>query len=248
MARDPQRLASEVQAPRAIRLTFSFEGSQVRLLSEHPVAMTVIPSAALDSDRPIASFWFEVQNRQGEPLYRRSERNPFDPWIEVTADDPDSSLMHVRSQRRDGFFTLVVPDLNDAHSVALFGDKAATAGADAGTSASRGEIARFTLAKATEAGNKVADSTPPTTLSDTLLSYAGSAAIHLSASDNAGGSGVAHTYYKIDGRSQQEGNTVVVNAPGRHTLEFWSVDRAGNVEELNTVSFTIVASTRKGRA
>ena len=84
----------------------------------------------------------------------------------------------------------------------------------------------------------MADSTPPTTISDTLVRYVGSATIHLFATDNAGGSGVAHTYYRVDGKPLQEGTTVVVKASGRHTLEFWSVDRAGNVEELKSIGFS----------
>ena len=41
---------------------------------------------------------------------------------------------------------------------------------------------------------------PPTTTSDALVSYIGAATIHLSALDlPLGGSGVAHTYYVLDG-------------------------------------------------
>jgi thermitase len=74
------------------------------------------------------------------------------------------------------------------------------------------------------------DTTPPTTTSNAVGSYVGAASIHLTATDNAGGSGVAHTYYKLDGGTQAEGLTVAATGVGSHSLEFWSVDVAGNVE------------------
>jgi RHS repeat-associated protein len=60
------------------------------------------------------------------------------------------------------------------------------------------------------------DNTPPTTTSDATSSYNGTATISLSATDNAGGSGVADTYYMVDSlstsggsRSQVDSRTVV---------------------------------------
>ena len=87
----------------------------------------------------------------------------------------------------------------------------------------------------------VADTVAPVTTSDALANYVSSAAIHLSAVDNAGGSGVAHTYYVLDGGSQAAGTLVSVGTVGNHTLSFWSVDVAGNVEAAHLVSFAIAA-------
>lgn len=83
------------------------------------------------------------------------------------------------------------------------------------------------------------DTTAPITSSNAVAEYTGSATILLSATDNAGGSGVAHTYYRLDGGLQTEGTTIVVNTHGAHVLEFWSVDAAGNSEVHKTVNFTI---------
>jgi hypothetical protein len=78
----------------------------------------------------------------------------------------------------------------------------------------------------------VVDRTAPVTTSDAVLNYTGSATINLSATDNAGGSGVAHTYYKLDGGAQTMGFVITVPAAvgTLHSLEFWSVDNAGNTE------------------
>ncbi|WP_042478701.1 OmpL47-type beta-barrel domain-containing protein [Bacillus ndiopicus] len=52
-------------------------------------------------------------------------------------------------------------------------------------------------------------------------------------------SGVAKTFYSIDGSSFVEGNTFTVQQEGKHTIQFYSVDLAGNVEDLNTIEVKI---------
>ena len=89
----------------------------------------------------------------------------------------------------------------------------------------------------------ITDSIAPTTTSNAVVSYTGSATITLSATDNVGGSGVATTYYILDGGAQTAGTSVTVSASGAHSLEFWSVDVAGNVETPHTtVNFSITAA------
>jgi hypothetical protein len=86
------------------------------------------------------------------------------------------------------------------------------------------------------------DTTAPTTSSDAVASYPNSATIHLSATDNTGGSGVAHTYYILDSQLQAEGLTVTTSVIGAHTLEFWSTDVAGNIETPHkTAAFQVTA-------
>lgn len=76
------------------------------------------------------------------------------------------------------------------------------------------------------------DFTPPTTTSDAKTWYSGPAIVNLIPSDS--GSGVGHTYYILDGGQQTEGTVVGIAGAGTHTLEFWSVDVAGNVELTHT--------------
>jgi photosystem II stability/assembly factor-like uncharacterized protein len=83
------------------------------------------------------------------------------------------------------------------------------------------------------------DSTAPTTLSDAAPSYTGPATIHLTPTDNFGGSGVAHTWWRLDGGTATEGTTIHTTAAGPHSLEFWSVDVQGNIESHKNVSFSV---------
>jgi len=84
------------------------------------------------------------------------------------------------------------------------------------------------------------DAIPPTTTSDVKSAYVASAMITFSASDNAGGSGVSHTYHILDGAPQAEGLSVSTSVLGGHTLSFWSVDVAGNAEPHHTAGFSVV--------
>lgn len=55
-------------------------------------------------------------------------------------------------------------------------------------------------------------------------------------------SGVKATYYKLDGGSATQGTSVAINGDGTHTLEYWSVDLAGNIEAAKSVAVKIDSS------
>jgi RTX calcium-binding nonapeptide repeat (4 copies) len=88
------------------------------------------------------------------------------------------------------------------------------------------------------------DDTPPVTsasLSGTPGGvYISNAVVTLTASD--AGSGVAGTYYAIDGGSQQTySGSFDVSGVGLHKIAFWSSDNAGNTATATTDQFTIDA-------
>lgn len=92
------------------------------------------------------------------------------------------------------------------------------------------------------------DSAPPVTTDNAAGSYdgAGDHHIDLSATD-AGGSGVAHTYFELDGAAAVDGSMVMVpeNATVEadfHSLKYWSVDGAGNVEAPKWAFFWVDAT------
>jgi hypothetical protein len=61
--------------------------------------------------------------------------------------------------------------------------------------------------------------------------------VHLVAGDNL--SGVANTNYRLDGAPQASGADVPVTGDGVHSLEFWSVDMAGNEEPHHLINVLI---------
>jgi hypothetical protein len=85
-----------------------------------------------------------------------------------------------------------------------------------------------------------ADVTPPvTTATAPQGTVTTDATVTLAATDNQGGSGVAATYYTVDGGAQQKGNTVTLNTSGTHTVSYWSTDWAGNTEQPHSVTVSI---------
>lgn len=92
----------------------------------------------------------------------------------------------------------------------------------------------------------VIDNTAPTTTSDLAATYNGPATIKLTATDNTDGSGVAHTFYRLDGAAPVEGTTINVPAPASgataHSIEFWSEDAVGNVETPHATGNFLVKS------
>jgi hypothetical protein len=232
--RRPSRDLEDVAYRQALRLTFSFDGPQVQLILREPVEMTLPPSAQITDEPPGAAFWFEIHDAERSPLYRRTHRHPLDPTVEVRTGDPERPLAHVDSGRTSGTFTLMVPDLAEAQSVVLYGWDVP---AERDREPAPVELAHFPIGAAVNDDMLARDTVPPTTVSDAVASYRGTAVIHLRAFDNMGD--VARTLYRLDDGDEQEGLTVIVGEPGRHRLAFWSVDRAGNVEAENVITFTV---------
>lgn len=93
------------------------------------------------------------------------------------------------------------------------------------------------------ATNASGDTTPPVTTANALAVYNGPARIDFTITDN-GKVGVGTTFYKLDGGPVTAGSHVLASTAGSHTLEFWSVDQAGNVEAPpKIVSFEVVLDT-----
>jgi hypothetical protein len=88
------------------------------------------------------------------------------------------------------------------------------------------------------------DSVPPsTTLATTPANPDGnndwfkrsSVTFTLGATDPSPGSGVASSFYTVDGGSTQTyTGTVTIASQGNHTIQYWSTDNAGNTETANT--------------
>lgn len=92
------------------------------------------------------------------------------------------------------------------------------------------------------------DTAAPTTGSNAAASYLGMGVVNLTISDPFPTSGIAHTYYKIDGGAQAEGTQIRVPGPTSgsavHTVEYWSIDNSGNTESPHkSKTFTLTADT-----
>ena len=83
------------------------------------------------------------------------------------------------------------------------------------------------------------DTEAPVTTSDVQSVLLVPTVINYSITDNGGKVSLGTTYSRLDGGQSEVGTSFLVETVGSHTLEFWTVDQAGN-EELphNFVNFT----------
>jgi hypothetical protein len=109
-------------------------------------------------------------------------------------------------------------------------------GASLSASASISDLAG-NVASATVSGIKI-DRTAPITTSNAPVGWqSANVSVHFTANDNL--AGVATTYSKLDGAGSVSGTDITVTAEGTHTIEFWSVDAAGNAESHHTATVQI---------
>ena len=75
--------------------------------------------------------------------------------------------------------------------------------------------------------------------------YTGPATVTLTATDNAGGSGVARTEYQVDAATEWTpyAGPVTVSGDGVHQVRFRSVDEAGNTEAASAALAPITTAT-----
>jgi hypothetical protein len=141
-----------------MRLTFSYQGDQVKLVSQQPVEMTVPPSDPVKGYAQQKGFWAELKSDQDKTLFRRVLHNPTRNDAEVFSDDPEQSISRAPAPKRKGVFVVVVPHTEKGREVTLSRSSGnpniEAAGAPRGMAAMRSlatgpatEIARFKLKK-----------------------------------------------------------------------------------------------------
>jgi len=186
--------------------------------------------------------------------------------LQHPTDSPSGNPFTVTVRAQDRYFNLVPGFTGQVHFLSSDGSSVLPAdytftAADGGSHTFTNGVTLFTVgsqtvsvydtssplqAQATVVVGPPPDSTPPTTtaaLSGTAGNngwYTGPVTVTLSAQDDMGGTGVAHTYYTVDGGPQQTGISLTVSANDTHSVAYWSVDNAGN-EELphKIISFKI---------
>jgi hypothetical protein len=99
--------------------------------------------------------------------------------------------------------------------------------------------------EATKTVTVLIDKTPPHTTSDVTPFYVSAATINLLPSDPV--SGVRGAYAWLDGDAPARQTAVSTDALGTHTVSFFSVDNAGNIEPTATAAFTVLATARTDR-
>jgi hypothetical protein len=104
----------------AVRLTFAYEGTEVRLVDRQHVEAIVPPGESERLPDGASGFWIELRDKGGAPLYQRSLYQPVRMEAEVFPEDHDELPYYVPRSSPTGAFAIVVPDLPDAERAALY--------------------------------------------------------------------------------------------------------------------------------
>ena len=107
--------------PQALRVTFGYQGSQVRVLGSERVAMLVPAPVGDPPDAGQTGYWLTVRDAAGRVMYHQPLQDPLQTSVEVFAPDPRQPITRMSNPVREGRFTAIVPDTPDAEIVELYG-------------------------------------------------------------------------------------------------------------------------------
>src|ERR1051325_3426712 len=99
---------------KAMRLTFSYDGDDVKLISQQRAEMVVPASDPVTRFKKQKGFWAELKNDRDKTLYRRVMHNPTRNDAEVFPDPdiPGQGISRAPAPKRKGVFVVVVPDID----------------------------------------------------------------------------------------------------------------------------------------
>jgi hypothetical protein len=112
-------MAAERPPRGAVRLTFSYERDDVRLVDRRRVDMMAPPGEPDRIPRRASGFWVELRDARNRVLYQRVVRQPVRFEAEAFGDKPGDPLGWRPVADPSGSFALVVPDLPGGETVAL---------------------------------------------------------------------------------------------------------------------------------
>ena len=116
-----RKLVTALSAPsnRAYRVTFSYEGDKVTLVSQQRVEVILHPPHPVEGNEGQAGFWFTVHDAKNQPVYRRLMQSPIRHDVEVFSAEGDKSIHRQPFERPKGAFTILVPEIEGAQSVSI---------------------------------------------------------------------------------------------------------------------------------
>ena len=115
--------AASKQVPRALRLTFTYEGEKVSLVERQPIekrTRQTDPILKEGEASQYSGFWIELHDAKNRTIYRRVLHNPIQFSVEVPSDKPHQSFERHTIENPRGTFFVIVPDLDQAESIVIF--------------------------------------------------------------------------------------------------------------------------------
>jgi hypothetical protein len=146
----PKARKKSPESNKAMRLTFSYDGNNVKLLTQQRIEMNV-PSSDVLKGYGQKGFWAELKSGSDKTLYRSVMHNPTKNDAEVFPETPGGEISRQPAPKRKGVFVVVVPDTAKGEEVILCRSAPERKGPTKGISAlaikPAEEILRFKLKK-----------------------------------------------------------------------------------------------------
>ena len=101
------------------RLTFSFRDGTIDLVSQQRVDMRTPAGTGPKTLEARADFWYELLDDDANVLYRFAASDPIPTDVEVFSDDPERTVERAPHPPKEGVFTVLVPEIDDATEVLL---------------------------------------------------------------------------------------------------------------------------------
>jgi hypothetical protein len=101
----------------SLRLTFSYDKGDVKLINKQAVRMTAAPSYPLSKFEGQSGFWMLLKDKEGKHLYRRIIQNPIRTDEEVFSEDSSEGIIRTPVSHPKGEFQIVVPDIPEAEEL-----------------------------------------------------------------------------------------------------------------------------------
>lgn len=103
----------------AIRLTFDYEGEQLKVVSEEKVEK-MVPLFKEVEDKS-SGAWIELKDKEGNILHTQAMDIPFAPDLESFSNDPKKpSIIRKKTADLEGGFSILIPDIPEVSEVEVF--------------------------------------------------------------------------------------------------------------------------------
>ena len=114
-------------APQALRLTFSYKGSEITLIDSQEITKAIPPTDAIETDYPLSGFSFELKDAGDASVFRRFMHSPIPDSVEVFPSEGRGPITQQTVRDPEGVFTVLVPVIREARAL-VFHDSPVEAG------------------------------------------------------------------------------------------------------------------------
>ncbi len=105
----------------ALRLTFAYQGTALRLADSRRVEMRAPPVVGPAPKPGQSGYWIQVTDASSRVVYHRSLHNPIAVDIESYTPDRSQTITRVPLSKSEGQFSVLIPDVPEALLFALHG-------------------------------------------------------------------------------------------------------------------------------